>query len=81
VKVANGQISSQQECAIPLRVGVIIMYLVTLDMTLGPLRLSRGIRLLMVGALLAYFVRRFPTTYRTGGGTVRSAWAKDEPLW
>ena len=46
-----------------LLVGVIIVYLLTLELTLGPFRLFLVIHAVMAGWLFAYFTRRFPSLY------------------
>jgi hypothetical protein len=53
---------------------VIIVYLLTLDLTLGPFRLFLVVHAVMAGWFFAYFTRRFPTPYLVVAGAALVLW-------
>jgi len=68
LKAANAEVSSREKQTLALLVGVIIIYLLTLDVMLGPFRLFLVVHAVMAGWFFAYFTRRFPSVYLLLGG-------------
>jgi len=73
-KAAHARILSQEKGMLLLLAGVIIAYLLTLDVTLGPFRLFLVFHAVMAGWFFAYFTRRFPTPYLVVGGVALILW-------
>ncbi len=63
VKAARAQISSQEKRTMLLLIGVVVVYLLTMGLTLGPFRLFLVVHAVMAGWFFAYFTRRFPNRY------------------
>jgi len=69
LKATRAQLSSQEKRIMALLVGVVILYLLTLDLTLGPFRVFLMVHAVMAGWFFAYFTRRFPRLWLAVGGT------------
>ncbi len=74
LKAASARILSQEKRRMLLLVGVIIVYLLALNVTLGPFRLFLVIHAVMAGWFFAYFTRRFAMPYLAVGGVLLILW-------
>jgi hypothetical protein len=72
---ASGQpITRREKGALIILAGVIVVYLLTLNVTLLPFRLFLIIHAVMAGWFFAFFTRRFPNVYLTIGGVALIIW-------
>ena len=68
LKTVNAQISSQEKRTVVLLVAVLVVYLSTLNFTLGPFRLFLVIHAVLAGWFFAYLTRRLASPWLTTGG-------------
>lgn len=68
LKLSRQTILQQERREMALLIGVVVVYLLTLNITLVPFRLFLVIHAVMAGWFFAYFTRRFPTIYLVIGG-------------
>ena len=73
-KAANARVLWREKRMMALLVGVIIVYLLSLNVILGPFRLFLVIHAVMAGWFFAYFTRRFATPYLAVGGVLLILW-------
>ena len=68
LKAANAQISSQEKRTVVVLVGVLVVYLSTLELTLAPFRLFLVIHAVLAGWFFAYLTRRLSSPWLAVGG-------------
>ena len=73
-KAANARVLWREKRLMALLVGVIIVYLLSLNVILGPFRLFLVIHAVMAGWIFAFFTRRFATSYLVVGGVLLILW-------
>ena len=74
LKASKQRITTQEKRAMMILVGVIAVYLLTLNVTLLPFRLFLIIHAVMAGWFFAFFTRRFPSVYLAIGGVALIFW-------
>lgn len=74
LKASNQHITAREKGTLIVLAGVIVIYLLTLNVTLLPFRLFLIIHAVMAGWFFAFFTRRFPSVYLVIGGVALIFW-------